>query len=104
MSDNTTQNYAEQTATGTSWKRAVRIVVENPLGKAPTLMIVEEEALVFGDKTITNPIANLNVTMDLSNPLHVQAYEVLNAIYVEARELRDSPVIVEPVIPEPMPV
>lgn len=88
----TEPNYSESSVSGTSWKRAVRVLVENPLGGAPALTIIEEEAISLNGKNITRPVANLNVQFDQNNPLHLQAYSVLNAIYIEEREKRDAAV------------
>lgn len=86
-------NYQESAVSGTSWKRACRIFVENPLNGAPSLMIVEEEAIVLGDKTITNVCANLNIQFDPANAEHMAAYSVLNNLYIAARESRDAAVL-----------
>jgi len=85
-----TPNYKESTISGTQYQRAVRIQIDNPLGGAPSIMFCEEEVLVMGDKSIKNLCANLNVAFDLENPLHIQAYTVLNAIYEEERGKRDA--------------
>lgn len=86
-------NYQESAVTGTTWKRACRIFVENPLNGAPSMMIVEEEAIVLGDKTITNVCANLTVRFDPNNADHMAAYATLNKLYVAAREERDAAVL-----------
>lgn len=82
-------DYKESTVSGTSWTRVCRAVIENPHGGAPTLMFVEEEVTVIGDKTINQPCANLFVQMDAGNALHTEIYNKLNELYVVLREARD---------------
>ena len=97
MSD--TANYSESAVSGTSWKRASRVFIENPLGGTPSLVIVEEEAITFGGKTINQVVANLSVPFDPSEADHLTVYNSLNNIYIKAREARDAVVVV----PEPTP-
>lgn len=85
-----TANYAETTVSGTSWKRACRVFIENPLGGTPSLTIVEEEAINLNGKVITQVVANLSVPFDASNPDHLTVYNALNGIYVKARASRDD--------------
>lgn len=92
-----TANYSETTVTGTSWKRASRVFIENPLGGTPSLTIVEEEAINLGGKTITQTVANLPVPFDAGNSDHLTVYNALNNIYVTAREARDAAGEPEPV-------
>lgn len=87
-----TPNYAESTVAGTSWKRVCRVAIENPLGATPSLMMVEEEVFVLGDKQVKNHIANLSCSYDANDPDDVQLYTLLNAKYVKLRTARDTPV------------
>ena len=91
MSD--TANYNESAVSGTSWKRACRVFIENPLGGTPSLVIVEEEAINLGGKIITQAVANLSVPFDPSDADHLTVYNSLNNIYIKAREARDANVI-----------
>lgn len=87
-----TANYSETTVTGTSWKRASRVSIENPLGGTASLTIVEEEAININGKIITQTVANLSVPFDAGNADHQTVYNALNSIYVTAREARDTAV------------
>ena len=88
-------NYAESAIQGTKWKRACRVVVDNPYGATPSLMIVEEEAVNLGDRVITNICANLSTQFDPENPLHLDLYTKLNEVYTILRDIRDTPVEVQ---------
>jgi hypothetical protein len=94
-----TANYSESAVSGTSWKRACRVFIENPLGGTPSLMIVEEDAINLGGKIINQVVANLSVPFDASEADHLTVYNALNSIYIKAREARDAVIVV----PEPIP-
>jgi hypothetical protein len=83
-------DYKESTAPGTSWTRACRVSIENPHNGAPSLMFVEEEVTVIGDKTIIQPVSNLTAQMDPDNPTHVALYNSINDLYVVMRTARDE--------------
>lgn len=83
-------DYKESSVAGTSWQRAVRVVVENPYGGAPSVNIVEEKVINLGDSVITKLCGNLTTTFDPDNPLHMTIYEKLNELYVALREARDA--------------
>lgn len=83
-------DYKESSIAGTSWQRAVRVVVENPYGGVPSVNIVEEKAINLGDSVITNLCGNLSTSFDAANPLHMAIYEKLNELYVVLREARDA--------------
>lgn len=85
-----TPNYAESTVSGTLWKRVCRVVIENPLDGTPSLIMVEEEVFVLGDKQVKNTIANLSCTYDANDPDDVALYNLLNAKYVKLRTARDT--------------
>jgi hypothetical protein len=83
-------DYRESTISGTSWWRARRVIIENPLDAVPSLLICEEQALSLGGTVITQPIANLTAQMDPADPLHQEIYKKLNELYVLLREVRDA--------------
>jgi hypothetical protein len=94
-----TPNYNETAASGTSWQRAVRTVIENPYGGQPYLIFVEEKIYTLDDgKIIREPVANLQTSFDVANQLHLDIYMKLNELYTILREERDNPA---PVIPNP---
>lgn len=94
-----TANYKETTVAGTSWVRANKVQIHNPLGAAPYLIITEERVFVLEGEQTSKDVAALTAVFDVNNPLHLQLYGTLNAIYIEEREKRDNPVVVEPVTP-----
>jgi hypothetical protein len=90
-------DYKETTVTGTSWQRASRVIIENSLGQAPTMIFVEEEITNLANgKQLKEAIGTLNITFDPANPLHQELYEKINAQYVLVREARDSLVVGNP--------
>jgi hypothetical protein len=94
-----TPNYNETSASGTSWQRAVRTVIENPYGGQPYLIFVEEKIYTMDDgKIIREPVANLTVSFDAENVLHGTIYYYLNQLYTVLRDERDNPT--PPIIPD----
>jgi len=83
-------NYKESAVAGQKWTRAIRVQIDNPLNGQPSIMFVEEEAINFGDSTITNLSGNLHAQFDSSNPLHVEIYTKLDQLYTLLREVRDA--------------
>lgn len=83
-------DYKESSVAGTSWQRAVRVVVENPYGGVPSINIVEEKAVNLGDGVITNLCGNLTTVFNPEDALHMAIYEKLNELYVVLREARDA--------------
>lgn len=86
-----TPNYKESEITGTQWTRCNRVVIENPLNAAPYVTFIEEVAMQLGDgKVITQPAGGVMAIFDAENPKHLQAYELLNEIYMAAALARDA--------------
>lgn len=83
-------DYKETAITGKSWRRASRVIIDNPLGGTPSVMFVEDEAINTGTDTITRPVANLSSVFDPANSLHVAIYNKLNELYTLLREERDA--------------
>lgn len=105
-------DYKESAVSGTSWQRAVRVVVENPYNGAPSINFVEEKAINLGDKVITQPIANLSCPfdpqatfpgLDPSTGLpvgrditHAEVYVLLFSLYMDLAKKRDDGQAVSP--------
>jgi len=101
-------DYKESTLAGTSWQRAVRVVVENPLNGTPSIMFVEEQAINTGSDIITRPVANLSCSFDPSatfpaldpttnEPVgrditHGEVYGLLYSLYMDLAKKRDAQV------------
>lgn len=83
-------DYKQSEVTGTTWTRAGRVMIDNPLGGTPSILFAEEEATNLGTRTITNLVGNICVQMDPANPKHLAAYNAINEIYIEERERRDA--------------
>lgn len=99
-------NYQESEVIGTQWRRACRVVVENPLNATPSVMFVEEEAINLDDKTITNLVANLSCAFDLAATFpaidpetnlpvgrditHAEVYGLLYSLYMDLAKKRDE--------------
>lgn len=83
-------NYKESTSISTQWTRCARVFIENPLDGVPGASFVEEVAVRLSEQTITRLSGNLTVTFNQDNPKHVQAYNLLNEIYMEAALARDA--------------
>ena len=84
-------NYKETTVAGSSWVRAHDVHIKNPHGGTPYMVISEEKIMLLadGDK-ITKPSSNLVVSFDVNNPKHLQLYGLINDIYIEERDKRDT--------------
>lgn len=85
-------DYKESNVSGTSWQRAVRVVVENPYGGIPSINFVEEKAINLDGNITTQLCSNLTTQFDAENPLHVDIYTKLNELYTLLREARDAEV------------
>lgn len=99
-------DYKESSVNGTSWQRAVRVVVENPYGGVSSINFVEEKAINLGDRVITQPIANLSCPfdpqatfpgLDPSTGLpvgrditHAEVYALLYSLYMNLATARDG--------------
>lgn len=83
-------NYKQSTIAGEKWQRVVRVQINNPYNGVPSLMFVEEELMSIGDTVTSKLVDNLNLVFDPANPTHVALYDQLNALYVSARDTRDT--------------
>lgn len=83
-------DYKETTVSGTKWTRAVKVIVENPLGQLPTIQIVEEDVINASGAQIKQTVDVLNCAFDQNNTTHVAVYTALNNLYIALREARDT--------------
>lgn len=100
-------NYQQSDVSGVSWKRASRIVLENPINSPGGVLIVEEVAMDLGDgTTLTNPVGNLGTVfqpgalINLYNPLtglptgatitHDEFYAMAYSVYMTLAAERDA--------------
>ena len=84
------ENYQETLVNGTSWKRASRVIINNPLNALPSIIFMEDEVIMIENKTIITPVATLEATYEPDNVLHMELYNKLNELYVILREIRDN--------------
>ena len=56
-------DYRETSLTGTSWTRARGMYFENPYLGNPSVLIREEEILNLGDRQISQPAGEINLTI-----------------------------------------
>lgn len=99
-------NYRETNIAGTSWQRACRVVIENPLNGTPHILFVEEQVVNVGDDRITRPVANVScqfnptATIPIINPetglptgataTHRDVYAILYSLYMQLANARDA--------------
>jgi len=76
----------------TTWRRISFIEIHNPHMGTPRVVMKEEDvtSTPSGKQLITHNTGILNINFDPSNPKHMQIYNLLNEVYVEAREARDA--------------
>lgn len=99
-------NYKESAVAGTKWQRASRVVIDNPYGGTPGVLLVEQQAMQLGDEVVIKDIGNLAATFDpaaeipLVNPetgeslgqvmTHQQLYVALHSLYIQLAAERDA--------------
>lgn len=91
-------DYKESTVDGNKWRRAYRIEISNKHKQLPSIQFVEQDIISFGNEFVENHVGTLDIVFNENNPLHLQAYSILNSIYEEERVKRDNLLIVEEVI------
>jgi len=111
-------NYQESAVSGTQWRRASRIVIDNPQQGNPTILIVEDTATQLGDSVINQPSGNLSATVEqgatfpLVNPAtgevigessHDEVYALIYSLYMHLATQRDALIAPVVVVPEPEP-
>jgi hypothetical protein len=83
-------DYRETTISGTSWRRAFRVEITNPLGQPASISYFEQDIATVGvNQFMTIAPERLSAEFDLNNQLHVDIYTKLNELYVLLREARD---------------
>jgi len=87
----------------TTWRRISFIGIYNPHMGTPRVVMKEEDvtSTPSGKQLITPNTGILNINFDPSNPKHMQIYNLLNEVYVEAREARDATLLLKEESAEP---
>lgn len=85
-----TPNYKETTLSGSQYTRAVKVIIHNPRGEAPSLMMYEEDVAIINGAEIKTPAGALACDFDPTNQLHLDIYAKLNELYTILREARDQ--------------
>lgn len=113
-------NYNEQKTSGemTTWIRAKKIMIDNPLHDVPTLSFIEEEVKSFTDKTVilntinvfSKVLSDPNETFHLLNPATGEALGMqmsvgqvaaaLYSYYIALAKARDEAQATQPTEPE----
>lgn len=88
-----TPNYNPSAIAGNSHQRACVVRIENPYGAVPSLTFCEEKIYVLDGSTISQPAGVLTVAFDPTVQKHLDVYNMLNDLYVEARTIRDAGVV-----------
>lgn len=98
-------NYKESVVAGTQWRRAVRVIVDNPLDSTPHVTFTEETVVQLGDSTLTKPEGTLQRVFSaasefpLVNPEtgdvlgvmnHQELYVALASLYLFEATQRDQ--------------
>lgn len=102
-------NYQESTVTGTQWRRACRVVIENPLNAMQSIKFVEEDAISLGVAVHTSICANLDAPFDSAatfpildpttdlpvgrDATHGEIYGLLYSLYMHLAKERDAALI-----------
>lgn len=65
-------NYKETTLVSTKYQRACRIIIENPLGKVPSVNFIEEEVTIHDDGTKSHKlVGSLNMVFDSNEIIEI---------------------------------
>ena len=105
-------NYKESEVTGTSWQRAWRVNVENPLNGQPTITFFEEQAFNTGTEVILKQVGSIScafnptdtfpgIDPETNQPVgrditHGEVYALLYSLYMDLAGKRDNPPEVTP--------
>ena len=104
-------NYLEQTGTGTAWRRAKQVIINNPYNSSEKRIIFQEEDVaLIGESVFTNSAGILmcNFEPDALIPLldpetgqptgntmpQKLVYQALYSLYVKTAKERDTPPLV----------
>jgi hypothetical protein len=100
-------DYKEQIATGKSWQRCHRLVIENPMGSIGKVIMYEERVIDLEGTKVSNQVSFCEKTFDpitgtitLLNPetneptgqvvTHLELYNILYSLYIQTALARDS--------------
>jgi hypothetical protein len=107
----TSVNYKESIFSGTRWRRAKQVIIENPYNAQPYVVLTEEDIIILDDNSIIHQdlpygVERLKVPfnpateLDLINPetglptgikfTHGQMYAMLASVYAAAAAERDQ--------------
>lgn len=79
-----TSDYTKKQVTGDKCKRIYRYVLEDPFGKNPVFMLLEETVVDMGeDGAIVKPVGEMIGMYDSENALHSEIYSKLQELCVE---------------------
>ena len=90
----TTPNYKETTLEGSQYTRCNQVLINNPLGEAPTIQFMEQDIMTLSGRTIQQYSGMLSCTFDPENTEHLLLYSKLNDLYTILREARDAEIVV----------
>jgi len=83
-------DYKESELTGKKWRRAYRIQIDNLYKRVPSVQYVEQDIITISENEfVEKHVGVLDIVFNPENPLHLQAYDVFDKIYIEEREKRD---------------
>lgn len=92
-------NYKEQTTTGTenTWRRVGSFSGYNPYDSPSSIILNEQEITITpsGKQIVTDGVGSLKIEFSADNPAHVTIYNLLNDLYVAARDARDEAARIE---------
>lgn len=103
-------NYNESNISGTKWRRARSVVIDNTYGRPPIIAFSEEDIVSFDNSTMAqgmppevpplrvlfNPSSIIDlIDPDTGNPLgttitHMELYTALNSLYRQLAATRDT--------------
>ena len=112
-------DYKESTISGTSWQRAVRVIVNNTYQGTPSVMFQEELVTNINGVVTIQPVAEVSCVFDpaatfpaidpvTGEPVgrditHGEVYALLNSLYMYLAQQRDVKATEVYVEPEPQP-
>ena len=111
-------NYQESQVSGTTWRRARRVVIDNPFQGQPQVIFAEEKIAMLDGEVIKSALGTLTLdfdpekTIDLLNPQtgepvgasmnYGEIYAIIFSAYMAAANERDNPP--QAIIPNPFPM
>lgn len=115
-------NYKEAQITGTTWKRAKSLNIQNPINGVPSISFMEEDAVNIGDRTIVGgETFGLSASFDAASTFALvdpatgeptgavmtqgELEAALHSLYLDLAVKRDNqppPSMMAPLTPPPM--